>query len=375
MIATVIATVAIGVALAFKYWDWMNAGKESPGTTIRTVSLIIGGFIAIVLTLWRSVLSERQLQVAQDQVEVGQGQTQVAQASLLNQRYERATEMLASQVPVVRLGGVYALSSLAKDYPEQYHMSIVELLCAYLRNPTEFENDTAFRLVNDNPNIRPIVREDVQAAFRAVAHRSTIGIEIERRHGYRLDLAKTDLRGIDAGDGGDLSRANLQQSDLRHATFAEMNLSHANMVGVKLVGCYLSRSSLHKADMRATDMSGCHVESADLTEASVGSEMRAVELSRTNLSNATLLAANLEGAVLQNTDLTGADFVPVPGSKREVSPTGEEHNVQFLTYARLTQSQLDEAVADPDNPPTIPDGTLDIETGEQLVWRGRSTHR
>ena len=371
VITVVLAIVVVGMVITIKYWDWLSDGEDSPGPTVRTASLIIGGAVAAVLTLWRSILSERQWQVSQEQVEVAQGQARIAQESLLNQRYERATEMLSSQVPVVRLGGVYALSNLAKDYPEQYHLSVVELLCAFLRNPTEFQNDTAIRLVNDNPNIRPIVREDVQAAFRAVAHRSRDGIEIERKRGYRLDLAKTDLRGMDAGGGGDLSRASLQESDLRHAIFSEMNLSRASLLAAKLDHCYLSRSNLHKADLNIANMSFCSMESVDLTEATVGIEMQAVELSRTNLSNAKLLAPNLEGAVLQNTNLTGANFVAVPGSRREVSSTGAEHNVSFQVLPRLTQRQLDEAVADPNNPPAIPHGTLDIETGEPLVWRGR----
>ena len=375
VIAVVVAIVVLGIALAIKSWDWMNAGEDSPGPTIRTVSLIIGGTVAMVLTFWRSILSERQWQIAQDQVEVAQGQARIAQESLLNQRYERATEMLSSQVPVVRLGGVYALSNLGKDHPTQYHLPTVELLCAFLRNPTEFENDTAISLVNNNPNTRPIVREDVQAAFGAVIHRSRTGIEIERRQNCRVDLAKADLRGMDAGGGGDLSRANLREADLRHAVFYETNLSDANMLGAKLAHCYLGRANLRNADMNGTDMSFCYAEFADLSEATLGIEMPAIELGRANLSNATLLAPNMKGADLQNTNLTGANFAAVSGSRREVSPTGEEYNTQFLTFAKLTQGQLDLAVADPDNPPTIPDGTVDIETGEQLVWRGRPIHR
>ena len=43
----------------------------------------------------------------------------------------------------------------------------------------------------------------------------------------------------------------------------------------------------------------------------------------------------------------------------------------ILEFARLTQVQLDEAHAHPDYPPTIAEGTVDIETGEPLVWRGK----
>ena len=35
----------------------------------------------------------------------------------------------------------------------------------------------------------------------------------------------------------------------------------------------------------------------------------------------------------------------------------------------LTQEQIDEAVADSDNPPTL-EGVVDANTGEPLVWRG-----
>ena len=357
----VLTIVALGVVLAVTSWDWMNAGEESPGPTVRTVSLIVGGAVAVVLTLWRSTLSERQWQVAQE--------------SLLNQRYERAAEMLGSRVPVVRVAGVQALKNLADEHPSLYHLQIIDLLCAYIRSPPEYEDDLAISLVNDNPDIRPIVREDVQVAFRAVAHRSTAGIEIERRRGYRLDLAKTDLRGMDAGRGGDLSSANLQETDLRHATLYEMNLSRANLLGAELAHCYLARANLHNADMNGTDMSFCYAEFADLSGATLGIEMRAIELGRANLSNATLLAPNMTSADLLNTNLTGANFAAVSGSKREVSPTGEEYNTEFLTFARLTQHQLDLAVADPDNPPTIPVGTVDIETGEQLVWRGGTIRR
>ena len=318
VMVAVVAIVVLGVALAVKYWDWMNTGEESPGPTIRTVSLIIGGIVAMVLTFWRSILSERQWQVAQEQVGVAHDQVKVAQESFLNQRYERAAEMLGSQVPVVRLGGVYALSNLAKDHPSLYHLPIVELLCAFLRNPTEYEDDPAIRLVDNNPSIRPIVREDIQAVLRAVAHRSRTGIEIERSRDYRLDLAETDLRGVDAGGGGDLSKANLRKSDLRHVRFYEMNLSQANMLGAKLAHCYLTRTNLHKADMNGTDLSFGYAESADLTEATLGIEMCAIELGRANLSNATLLAPNMEHAVLQNTNLTGVNFAAVPGSKRHV---------------------------------------------------------
>ena len=75
-----------------------------------------------------------------------------------------------------------------------------------------------------------------------------------------------------------------------------------------------------------------------------------------NLSRAILFRTNLSGAVLTGENLSGADqsHAEEPG---------------LYEVLDLTQAQLDEAVADPDNPPKL-EGVLNAETGEQLVWRG-----
>ena len=43
--------------------------------------------------------------------------------------------MLGNDVLSVRLGGIYALEHLAREHPDQYHLQIVKLLCAFVRNP------------------------------------------------------------------------------------------------------------------------------------------------------------------------------------------------------------------------------------------------
>ena len=66
----------------------------------------------------------------------------------------------------------------------------------------------------------------------------------------------------------------------------------------------------------------------------------------------------MAGATLSDTDLSGTHFYHPHGGKATNPVTG------------LTQDQLDEACADPDNPPKL-DGVLDAETGKPLVWRGK----
>ena len=76
-------------------------------------------------------------------------------------------------------------------------------------------------------------------------------------------------------------------------------------------------------------------------------------LAKVNLSKAILAKADFEGANLAGANLSGARF----------SENGKRR-------ARgLTQSQLDSACADMNNPPIL-DGVLDADTDKQLVWRG-----
>ena len=85
-----------------------------------------------------------------------------------------------------------------------------------------------------------------------------------------------------------------------------------------------------------------------------GASLVGALLQHANLSSADLDRADFKHAVLRNTDLSGARFgmfVPNP------------------PINGLTQTQLDQACADPDNPPKLY-GIVDDVTCERLVWRG-----
>ena len=69
----------------------------------------------------------------------------------------------------------------------------------------------------------------------------------------------------------------------------------------------------------------------------------------TNLSRVLLNSTDLTGAYLSGTNLTGASLSGAKG---------------------LTQEQLDQAQADPADPPKL-DGLCDAKTGAPLQWRGK----
>ena len=94
--------LAICLVISLHYWpDWRRDG-DSNSTIIRNVGIVIGGIIAMLLAIWRSVVSERQAYTARQ--------------SLLNERYQQGAEMLGNGVFSVRLGGIYALQRLAEEH-------------------------------------------------------------------------------------------------------------------------------------------------------------------------------------------------------------------------------------------------------------------
>lgn len=44
--------------------------------------------------------------------------------------------MLGNSLLAVRLAGGYALKRLASEHPKEHHVQVMELFCAFVRNPT-----------------------------------------------------------------------------------------------------------------------------------------------------------------------------------------------------------------------------------------------
>ena len=300
-------------------WTWLGAlsdNQESKSTTLRNLGLLVGAAIAIGLAVWRSKIAERQadaaqrqaeitqnqVEIAQSQIEIARSQAQTAQQSLLNERYQKATEMLGSSVLTVRLGGIYALQGLAEQNPEQYHVPVMQILCSFVRHPTEVEGQPVVAreessVYPDREDLPPIItskkfkpREDIPAAMKAIALCHDKNQKTETDNSYWLDLHGADLRGVD---------------------LSEMNLARAPWTIKSIDSFYRLRTVGPYTDMQGT-----------------------------KLEDASFLLTNLS-----RVDFTGA--------------TG------------LTQSNLDMAKADTDNPPKL-DDVLDANTGEPLVWPGET---
>ncbi len=314
--AFAVVVLAVGCALSVGFWDWLGA-DESGSTTIRNVGLIFVGVIALPLAVWRGMVAERQ--------------AATAQKGLLNERYRQGAEMLGRDVLSVRLGGIYALQSLAQEQLEEYHIQIMRLLCAFVRNPpARDEGDNGEETGKGLPSGLSSRREDVQAAMEAIGARREKHLILERKAGFLPDLRGANLSYTK------LAALNVSGADLTYALLSDANMAGAN---------------LSRADLSSANLSGAVLPYADLSNA---------KLAHANLSQALLFGANLSNTDLDNTILTRADLVGGTFSGEDKSPA-----------IGLTQSQLDEARADRDDLPEL-DDVVDAETDEQLIWRGKN---
>ena len=329
-VAGIAAVLVVGVFLSWRFWEELGDNNESLSTTVRNVGLVIGGVIAILLAVWRSTVAARQVDTAQQ--------------SLLNERYERGAEMLGNGVLSVRLGGIYALSRLAQEHPEQYHIQIVELFCAFVRHPTKDEEWEA--LLSNSTTHSP--RQDVHAVMQGIGTRNDVQVALEQQAKHKLDL---------------------HGADLRNQILHNLNLSESQLSGAKLSDTVLLRTNLSGAHLLDADLSGAKLASVNLTGAFLadanlsrikecyGTNFSNAFLHKTNLTDADLSGAIVSGARLEGANLAGAKF----------------YNDTGMMVEGLTQRQIAFARAMPENKPPCLDGLDDAESGELISWDKRPT--
>ena len=358
--------------LAKYKWDLLQSAgsdlEESNSTTFRNVGLLIGAIIAGVLAIWRSSVAERQAKATQDQAIVAQTQANTAQESLRHDRYQRGAEMLGSELSPVRLAGISALKRLAADYPEEYHVQIMDVFCGFVRDPTGLaESSSRHRGEGDEQTRR--LREDVQAILGMIGYRSKDLKALEKQSGFRIDLRGADLRDAKL-DGASLAGAMLVEAKLSCAQLQRADLSKADMRFADL-------SCTTEVEVNKTRLDGANLDDVNLMYANLsGSRFQEARISRAQLLEANMSNTFLYRACLIDADLNLTDFSEAILSEADISGArlAKGHVLgSWLTAedkdptTKLTQQQLDQACADPGKPPQLNE-VLDCETGKPLKW-------
>jgi uncharacterized protein YjbI with pentapeptide repeats len=389
-VSTLISVVAIGVVLAYCQWDWLASrwpwlgemnGGETNSATLRNVALVPLALIGIGLTMRRIRVAERTLSYNEDR----------DQTDRLHSRYADASARLSSDSVSARLGAVYELRELTAQDPEALHIRTMKLLCAFVRFPTPEARLDEY--ADDNPCSMSL-RPDVQAAMEVIGSRTAEHIKLETDADYTPDLRKANLVRLELREGNlsrvdmrgsvfwgaDLMRANLSGSELQYADFSSpwvvrgqerppmeniqgtfaVRLNTYALGMTRLAAANFSGSRMLLANFTGVDLQGAVMADANLPNTNFdsaflyGVDFSNSEMSDADLSNTFLTSVTLTGVGLHRTNLTGTDLSGFlsEGSAEYHPPTG------------LTQAQLDQARAAPDDPPKLAEGS-------GLIWNDR----
>ena len=74
VLISMVGVITLGVLLSIKHWDWLQGGTENTDNadTVRNVALVVGGVVAILTALWRSIVAETQATAATQQSQTGE---------------------------------------------------------------------------------------------------------------------------------------------------------------------------------------------------------------------------------------------------------------------------------------------------------------
>ena len=354
MIAWAVILVAATVITWIKYPAWLTGG-ESASTTIRNLGLVVLAAVGLPLAIWRSVVAERQARAAERQIDI-------ARQGLLNDRFQKGTEMLGHpDMASVRIGGIHALARLSAEYPEGFHHPVMQTLAAFVVDRTkgdgEAERESAdpkksrvysgleptevLRAASTEIGPVPELAKDVEEAMRSIAQRGENQIAVEHDETFRMNLADASIPGL-IFHGADFSGFDFTKADMRRGRGWEARLARARLAGADLSGTSMHAADFRDADMRRVNLSAARLVGADLRNANLG----LVDLAGENLWTGAvfpskLVGARLEGADLRKVNLVKADMqgASLGGAKLDHANLGGAN----LSGADLRAASLQEA--------------------------------
>ncbi len=283
----------------------------------------------------------------------------------------------------------------------------MRIFCSFLRWPAQVSHTEEVRKENaDGSNSSrilgdDIVQADVEQVFRAIGTRSKKEVELEINSDSKLAIYDANLRRLDIRDKTGFpvdassiestesaSKSGCRQANLSHIHFQRVEFSDADLERVNMSNAVFWNTKFNSAHCANVDLSdttwwggtlqGAKLYSANLSNVEMNeTDLSAADLSNANLSGMTFREVNLSGVILRDTDLSGTSFSMALWNNALFTRAGldlisgeiEEYQVGVTN---ITQAQIDEARADPSNPPLL-EGVVDCVTGKPLVWKDKST--
>jgi len=217
-------------------------------------------------------------------------------------RYSSAVSQLGNESVEIRVGGIYALETVARDSPRD-HQAVVDVLVAFIRRSSERQTLTnEYRLA-----------EDLEAAVRVVGRlpRPSWDRRLLRLSVVHLQLGRfEDL---------DLKYIDFTYANLAHTVFAGSDLSYSQLAFADIHESGFAKTLLHQTSFGGSDLmhawfQGADAEGADFSRAKLGGadfsgrrHEGSYRIPPTVLTDADFEDAELSGANLEGVDLARSE--------------------------------------------------------------------
>ena len=239
-IAAAILTVGLLVAICRLGFVHVVTGKwVTSAGALRDVALTLAAVIGFPIVIQRARSHDKQATAAREQAEANRKQAETDSRRRLAEAYSKAADLFSKAELPLRLAGLYALWKIAEEDPENHHIQIMQILCAFVRHPMPLENWEPIEAV-----LTTTIRPDLEAVMNLLGKRNENQREQESAVEYKMDFKGADLQNFDLR-GGDWRLASFIVADLRGVEF-----DISDMWGAQFASANLGRTSFHSVDLR-----------------------------------------------------------------------------------------------------------------------------
>jgi hypothetical protein len=251
--------------------DFSSKRWQAENEFRKTLIQVFGGLIVIVSLLF----TWGGMSQSQRNFEKGQHIT----------RFSQAISFLGSNNTEQKIGGIYTLEQIAKESPEEYLGTVIEVLSAFVRNaevdeikvdvkkPEEKKGTKGDKKTPKGKRGRKQKKEDdyqlkpeTQIAMTVLGR---IRTEDNKKHWENLpgiNLVGVKLRGVNI-TGANLTKAKLMEADLRDANLWRANFRGADLSQVNLTDAILMETDLFAANLILANLSDANLKDANLKDA------------------------------------------------------------------------------------------------------------
>ena len=239
-VSVLVWLAAIATSFLFDKWE-----------TVRNFALFSTPLLGFPLLFQRTMAQDKQADAAIKRAESALMQAKTDSRRRLAEAFARAVEQFASVELAMRLAGLYALWKVAEEDIENYHVQIMQILCAFVRNPPELKG---WKL---DGNKFLVKRSDMEAVLTLIRERNEEQQKQEHSANYRLNFTDADLRMADF-HGAYLRESNFSGTDLRDSFFINVDLQSAWFSGADLRGAGFFWADLRNAHFDDRTQMGTH---------------------------------------------------------------------------------------------------------------------